>query len=278
MNALSVLQPRSTFTDAVRVQHSVLTQLERRTLHWLARRLPPWINSDHLTLLALAAMAGAGLSYWLASATPAGLLLVIVCLAVNWFGDSLDGTVARLRQQQRPRYGYYVDHVVDAAGAVFLFGGLALSGYMAPAIAGTLLIAYFLVCVEVYLATHSLGEFHMSFMGVGPTELRILLAIGNLTLLVHPHASIAGHTFRLFDVGGAVAAVCLAGTFIWSAVRHTRALYLAEPRPGGRDAAPDLKVRGSEPSGPSPDLKVQGSEPSGLSEPQAFRPGEGRES
>jgi phosphatidylglycerophosphate synthase len=153
---------------------------------------------------------------------------------VNWFGDSLDGTIARVRQQQRPRYGYYVDHVVDAVGALFLFGGLALSGYMAPAVAAVLLIAYFLVCLEVYLATHSLGEFHMSFLGVGPTELRVLLAVGNLTLLVHPMATIAGHSYRLFDIGGAIGAVGLAFTFVWSAIRHTRALYLAEPRPRNR--------------------------------------------
>jgi len=224
-----------TFKDAVRVQHSALTGLERRTLQWMARRLPPSIHSDHLTLLALFAMVGAGLSYWLASVTTVGLWLVILCLAVNWFGDSLDGTVARVRQQQRPRYGYYVDHIVDAVGTLCLFGGLALSGYMAPAVAAALTIAYFLVCLEVYLAAHSLGEFHMSFLGVGPTELRILLAIGNLTLLVHPIAAIGGHEFRLFDVGGVIGALGLAGTFAWSSIRHTRALYLAEPRPAAAE-------------------------------------------
>ena len=235
MNALQVT-PRTTgaFKNATRVQRSVLTRLERRTLHWLATRLPTWIHSDHLTVLALAAMVGAGSSYWLARTSPIGLWLVILCLAVNWFGDSLDGTIARVRQQQRPRYGYYVDHVVDAIGALSLFGGLALSGYMAPAVAAVLLIAYFLVCLEVYLAAHSLGEFHMSFLGVGPTELRILLAIGNVTLLVHPMATIAGHSFRLFDIGGAIGAAGLVLTFVWSTIRHTRALYLAEPRPESR--------------------------------------------
>jgi phosphatidylglycerophosphate synthase len=193
--------------------------------------MPAWVNSDHLTALALAAMIGVGLSYWLARATPAGLLLAIACLAINWFGDSLDGTLARVRQQQRPRYGYYVDHVVDAVGAVFLFGGLALSGYMSPFIAGLLVLAYFLLCLEVYLATHSLGEFRMSYFGMGPTELRILLSFGNVMLLVHPTATIAGHQFRLFDVGGAVGAAGLALTFVYSAIRNTRTLYAAEPLP-----------------------------------------------
>jgi phosphatidylglycerophosphate synthase len=222
------------FKDAARLQHSVLAALEKRTLIWLAHRMPASIHSDHLTILALAAMLGAGLSYWLARVTPAGLLLVIVFLAINWFGDSLDGTLARVRRCPRPRYGYYVDHIVDAVGAIFLFGGLALSGYMSPSVAAALLLAYFLLCLEVYLATHSLGEFRMSFFGVGPTELRILLAVGNITLLIHPMASIVGHTFRLFDVGGVVGAIGLAGTFIFSAVRNTRALYRAEPMPARR--------------------------------------------
>ncbi len=224
-------QPARIFRDATRLQGSVLDRLEKRTLRWLAHRMPPAVNSDHLTGLALAAMFCAGGPYALARVTPAGLILAIVFLAVNWFGDSLDGTLARVRLQQRPRYGYYVDHVVVAIGAVFLFGGLALSGYMSPGIAGLLVIAYFLLCMEVYLATHSLGEFRMNFFGMGPTELRILLSFGNLVLLVHPMATIAGHQFRLFDVGGAIGAAGIAITFLYSAVRNARTLYLAEPTP-----------------------------------------------
>ncbi len=227
-------RPGATFNEATRLQGSVLSRLEKRTLLWLAARMPRAIHSDHLTGLALAAMIGVGVSYGLARFTPAGLILVIVFLAVNWFGDSLDGTLARVRQQQRPRYGYYVDHVLDAAGALFLFGGLALSGYMSPVIAGVLVIAYFLLCMEVYLATHSLGEFRMSYFGMGPSELRIVLSIGNLVLLVHPTATIAGHQFHLFDVGGAVGAAGLALTFLYSAMRNTRTLYLAEPVPRRR--------------------------------------------
>ena len=233
MNSSLASSTMKSSAEMTRVQQSVLTGLERRTLHWIARRLPRAIHSDHLTLLALAAMIGAGLSYWLARFTPLGLLLAIGCLVVNWFGDSLDGTVARVRQQQRPRYGYYVDHVVDALGTLALFGGLAASGYMAPGVAALLVIAYFLVCVEVYLAAHSLGRFEMSFLGFGPTELRILLSIGNLTLLVHPVATVFGRAFRLFDIGGAIAAAALFITFVYLAVSHTRALYVAEPRPAG---------------------------------------------
>lgn len=226
---------RQPFRDATRVLSSVLSPLEKRTLIWLASRMPARINSDHLTSLALLAMLGAGLSYWLASATPVGLVLVVVCLAVNWFGDSLDGTLARVRNHQRPRYGYYVDHVVDAFGALFLLGGLALSGYMHPAIAFGLLIAYLMLSVEVYLAAHSIGTFKITYFNLGPTELRILLSIGNLVLLVHPMATIFGQTYRLFDVGGAIAVAGLFGTLIVSTITNARALYRAEPIPGRSD-------------------------------------------
>ncbi len=217
--------PVTGFTQEVRIQHSLLTRLERRTLLWLAHRIPQRINSDHLTVLALLAMIGVGASYWLSSVAPAGLLLASVLLAVNWFGDSLDGTLARVRNKQRPRYGYYVDHVVDVVGVVFLFGGLGLSGLMQPAIAATLLLAYFLVSLEVYLATHSLGEFHMSFFGVGPTELRILLAAGTTAMFLWPMRSVAGTGLTPFDIGGLLGAAGLVGIFVFSAAKNTRTLY-----------------------------------------------------
>jgi archaetidylinositol phosphate synthase len=219
------------FREARRSQTSLLATIEKRALLWLAARLPCWVNSDHLTALALAAMVLAGLSYWLARASDAGLLLVVVCLAVNWFGDSLDGTLARVRQHQRPRYGFYVDHVVDAVGAAFLLGGLGMSGYMSPIVALALLAAYLLVLVETFLATYTLGAFTMSFLKVGPTELRILLAVGNLVLLVHPMAEIFGRTYRLFDVSGVIATVGMLLTLAVAVPKHARMLYLAEPLP-----------------------------------------------
>ena len=219
------------FKAEVRVQRSVLTTLEKRTLHWLAHRMPAVVNSDHLTLLAFVAMIGVGCSYWLASQTPVGLALATFFLAVNWFGDSLDGTLARVRRQERPRYGYYVDHVVDVVGILFLFGGLALSGYMHVGTAAVVVIAYFLLSLEVYLATHSLGVFRLSFAGVGPTELRLLLAAANVVLYLKPDPRVFGSPFTFMDVGGAVGAVGLVATFVYSALKNTRALYLAEPVP-----------------------------------------------
>jgi phosphatidylglycerophosphate synthase len=201
-------------------------------LIWIAHRLPAWTNSDHLTLLALVAMAGAGAAFWAARSWPPALVLVVVSLAVNWFGDSLDGTLARVRKHERPRYGFYVDHVLDIAGAGLLFGGMALSGFMSPVVGLGVLAAYLLVSAEVFLATAVQGKFRMSFLSVGPTELRILLSIGALSLFWYPIVGPFGlGPFRLFDVGGVVAILGMFAAFATSAIRTTIALYRAEPLP-----------------------------------------------
>jgi len=220
-----------TFRDAERKQLSMLAAAEKRTLIWLAQRMPAWVNSDHLTLLGFVAMFAAGLLYWAASRDRRALLGVILALAINWFGDSLDGTLARVRNRLRPRYGFYVDHITDAIGTFFLMGGLALSTYMSPLIALGLLIAYFLLSIEVYLTTYTIGSFHLSFWSFGPTELRLLLCVGNLALFWRPVVKIAGEQYLLFDVGGAVGIVGMGAMLIWSALRHTRELYNAERLP-----------------------------------------------
>jgi phosphatidylglycerophosphate synthase len=237
MPALPVGVSESPFRESRRELTSVLAPLERRCLIWIAERLPAAVNSDHLTVLALVSIVAAGACYALAPIWPAAPAFVVVCLAANWFGDSLDGTVARVRRQPRPRYGFYVDHVVDAIGAAALLGGLALSGLMTPAVALALLSAYFLLCVEVFLASQTIGTFTMSYFRIGPTELRILLAVGTLALYTHPAPVIAGHAFRLFDVGGVIGAGGLVVTFFRAAFHHTRLLYLAEPRPAAPKAA-----------------------------------------
>jgi phosphatidylglycerophosphate synthase len=227
----TTLAPSRPYRNPTRVLTSVLAPLEKRVLLWLAARMPARIHSDHLTALALLAMLGAGASFWLASVTPIGFVLVVVCLAINWFGDSLDGTLARVRRHERPRYGFYVDHVVDLFGAAFLLVGLALSGHITPVIAISLLAAYFMLSAEIYLAVHSVSRFTMSLFRIGPTELRIILAVGTLTLAVHPTATLFGHSFKLFDVGGIVAITGLLVALLVSAIGHGRELYRAEPRP-----------------------------------------------
>ena len=158
------------FPDMLRVQESWAAVPEKRALLWLAARVPSRIGPDHLTVLGLTAQIGAGVCYALAGWNRYTLLGVIVCLALNWFGDSLDGTLARVRQELRPRYGFYVDHMVDSFGALALMGGLALSGYMHPWIAAGLLVGFLMLSIQSYLATHALGEFRLSFWRFGPTE------------------------------------------------------------------------------------------------------------
>jgi phosphatidylglycerophosphate synthase len=225
------MEKTAAFQEAGRAQLSLLAPLEKKCLIWLARHAPRWINSDHLTALGLVSLAGAGLSYWYASRNSAGLLLVIVFLVLNWLGDSLDGTLARVRNRQRPRYGFYVDHVVDAFGTFFLLGGLALSGYMSERVAVGLLIAYFMLSIEVYLATYTLGTFHLSFWKMSPTELRLLLMIGNVTLLYWPVVRLFGSSYLLFDVGGVIGIAGIGLMLLTAVARHTAALYRAEPIP-----------------------------------------------
>jgi archaetidylinositol phosphate synthase len=220
--------PLTQFAEAARAQVSFLAPFERKVLLRLARKTPKWINSDHLTLLGFASLLLAGFSYWYARYNRIGLLFVDLFLALNWLGDSLDGTLARFRNRLRPRYGFYVDHVSDAFGTLFLLGGLSLSTYMSKSVAAGLLITYFMLSIEVYLATYTLGVFHLSFWKLSPTELRILLAAGNLVLLYRPAVQIAGATYRLYDVGGAVGVTGMILMLLATVVRHTTELYRAE--------------------------------------------------
>ena len=197
----------------------------------MAQRLPLWVSSDHLTILGALAMLGTGIAFWMAAAHAWALIAAMLLLAVNWFGDSLDGTVARVRKQERPRYGFYVDHVLDAVGILFLFAGLAAGGFMTPIVAAGFLIAYYLLNIEIALATHTVGTFRISYWKMGPTEMRILLAIGALQLLRSSDVVLFGHRFLLFDLGGVIAVGALGATFVASAISHTRVLYCREPLP-----------------------------------------------
>jgi phosphatidylglycerophosphate synthase len=218
-----------------RINDGLLAAAEKRALVRIARRLPRWVTSDQLTVLALLAMVMAGASFWMSGQWPPAVWGVVLALAVNWFGDSLDGTLARVRGHERPRFGYYVDHVLDIVGTSCLLGGLALSGYMTPAVALTVLAAYLLVSAEVFLATAVHGRFRMSFAGFGPTELRIVLAIGALALLHSPVVRPFGFgPFLLFDVGGIVATAGLVVALVTSVARTTTELYRAEPLPTAR--------------------------------------------
>jgi archaetidylinositol phosphate synthase len=223
--------PHAKFRHATRVQESVTSGPEKKALQWLAARIPQSVNSDHLTVLGFAAMFLAGCSYATARWSSWGLIAAIFFLAINWFGDSLDGNLARYRNRQRPRYGFYVDHLIDSFGALFLMAGLGASGYVDWRIAAAMLVAFLLLSIETYLATYTLGLFRLSFAKFGPTELRLLLIAANIVLFRNPTARIAGLPYRLLDFAGAIAAIIMLTMAVAAAIAHTRQLYNEETLP-----------------------------------------------
>lgn len=218
----------SDFQGAKREQSSILAPFERIALNWLAPRMPKWVSSDHLTLLGFAAMFLGGLFYFLSRWNPVFLHFVNFWIAVNWFGDSLDGTIARYRNKQRPRYGFYVDHIVDTFGAFFLLLGLAVSNYMSDRVAIGLLIVYYMLSINVYLAAYTIGTFKLSFWKLSPTELRIIFIVGNIVLLYYPRVKILGTAYLFYDIIGILSIVVMSLMLIRSVIKNTKALYCLE--------------------------------------------------
>ena len=232
MCSKSITAPDSAvFQAAHRVNRSLTSAVEERTLRWMAEHAPNWVTSDRLTLLGLSAQGAAGICYALSRYNHHFLLLVIVCIALNWLGDSLDGTLARVRRQQRPRYGFYVDHIVDIFGSVVLMCGLGFSGLLHWQTAAAMLIAFLVLSSESYLAAYTLSRFELSQGIFGPTEIRILLIIGTFALLRSPYATVLGHRMLLFDLGGSIAATLMSVMAIAVALRHTAQHYRQEPLP-----------------------------------------------
>jgi phosphatidylglycerophosphate synthase len=230
MNIQTVItKHEANFTPAHRGNQGLTATDEKRAVQWMAYRAPRWVSSDKLTVLGLTAQIGAGVGYALSRYNRYVLLLVILCVVLNWFGDSMDGTLARVRCQQRPRYGFYVDHMVDIFGSVALMCGLGFSGFVHWQTAIAMLITFLLLSSESYLATYTLSRFQLSQGIFGPTEIRILLILGNLALLRSPYSTVFGHRMLLFDLGGTIAAVCMFATAILLTVRHTAQLYREEP-------------------------------------------------
>lgn len=224
------MNERREFKSAARVHRSLTASAEKRLLVWMAQRTPAEINSDHLTALGLGSQLAAGLAYAFADVNALLLVVASLFIVLNWLGDSLDGTLARVRNQQRPRYGFYVDHVSDILGSAALMVGLGCSGYVHMTVALGMLIAFLLLSGESFLATYALGRFHMSQGVFGPTEIRILLIVGNCVLLVHPHARLFGREYLLFDIGGVIAIIGMLTVFVCAAARHTAELYGQETR------------------------------------------------
>jgi archaetidylinositol phosphate synthase len=227
----AAISRQTNFAPARRVNQSLTAGIEKRALQWMAERAPRRLTSDHLTALGLGAQIAAGAFYALSRYNRLALLLVILCLVLNWLGDSLDGTLARVRRQERPRYGFYVDHIIDIFGSLALMCGLGFSGFLHWQTATAMLVAFLVLSCESYLATYTLAHFQLSQGVFGPTEIRILLILGNLALLRNPYATVFGHRLLLFDIGGAIAAVVMLAMAVFVSVRHTKQLYRQEPLP-----------------------------------------------
>jgi len=171
--------------------HSFTADAEKRLLIAIARRLPAWVSPDHLTALGVVGMAGAGVCYRLVPLSGLALLAANFLLFLNWFGDSLDGTLARVRERQRPRYGFYLDHLLDGVGAALLMAGLAGSGLVRPSFGAIGLAVYLLFQLHIALKAHATGVFQIAFGGIGGTELRILMGAANVMLWVLVEAGFA---------------------------------------------------------------------------------------
>lgn len=209
----------------------LLAGFERRVLPRLARALPRWVVPDHLTGLGLLASTTIAIAYMLTNRHPTWLWVASLGLIVQWYGDSLDGTLARVRNIERPRYGYYLDHITDAYSTAAIGLGLGLSPYMLLSIALAIVILYLILSINVYLETYVFGEFRLGYEVLGPTEARVALILMNtLVLLVGPlRFYIAGIQLTLLDLLGALGALAMLVLLILRIGGNLRTLARLEP-------------------------------------------------
>lgn len=218
-------------TDPKRELTFLLADPERRLLRWIAHRLPAWVTSDQLTALGVAAATAAATAYALTAIHHAWLWAASAMLVVQWFGDSLDGTLARVRQQERPRYGYYLDHVVDAYSTAMIGIGLGVSPYVSLGIALGLVVVYLVLSINVYLESAVFGAFRLAYGRLGPTEMRLILIAINTGLALHQNFFGRG-TVPVRLAADALFAAAGLGMLVMLAVRfrhNLRALARLEP-------------------------------------------------
>ena len=160
----------------------LLADPERRLLQAIAARLPRWVTSDGLTILGMVGALGTGAAYALSTLSPAWLWAASALLVVQWFGDSLDGTLARVRRAERPRYGYYVDHIIDAFSTAAIGAGIGLSPYVDLGVALAGVLAYLILSINIYLESQAFGVFRLGYSRIGPTEARVVLVMGGVRI------------------------------------------------------------------------------------------------
>jgi archaetidylinositol phosphate synthase len=216
---------------AAREKTFLLARPEARALEWLARRLPVRVKPDHMTALGVLAAFGIAAAYLLSNRDPAWLWAASALLVVHWLGDSLDGTLARVRKAERPTYGYYLDHLVDAVATALIGLGLGLSPYLLLATGLVIVVAYLVLSINTYLETHAFGVFSLGYARLGPTEARLgLIALNTaLALGLGLQTTVAGLGVTLLDAIGLGAAALMLGGLLWRAARNLRVLAEREP-------------------------------------------------
>jgi phosphatidylglycerophosphate synthase len=217
--------------EAERTPSFLLARWEKPTLIWIANRLPTWVMPDQMTLLGVLAAFGIGACYMLSNNGSEWLWAVNALLVVQWFGDSLDGTLARVRKIERPKYGYYLDHLVDAVATAAIGIGLGLSPYMLLSTGMLIVIVYLILSINVYLEAQTLGKFSLGYGYLGPTEGRVVLFVINalLALGVGLDFTIGDLGLTAFDIVGMGAAGIMILALAGRAIRNLRQLALEEP-------------------------------------------------
>ena len=216
---------------APRTKTFLLARPEARVLEWIAARLPRWVMPDHLTILGVLAAFGIAAAYALSNRDPVWLWAASGLLVVHWLGDSLDGTLARVRRTERPRYGYYLDHLVDAISTVLIGIGLGLSPHMLLATGLVIVVAYLVLSINTYLETNALGVFSLGYGRLGPTEARLgLIAVNTLIALgLAPAVKLAGLGVTVLDAAGLGLAGLMIAAVSVRAARNLRELARREP-------------------------------------------------
>lgn len=194
----------------------LLGPLEKPLLQWFCARMPLWVNSDILTILGILGSVLIFFSYWLTNIDKSFLWLASLGIFINWFGDSLDGTLARYRKVERPRYGFFIDHIIDSFSAVLFFIGIGLSPYVRLEIAALACITYLLLTVLININTVVGGEFKISYAKIGPTEIRIIFVLANTIIffLGNPEINLGFGSMSVFNLFVTVIAIVFFITFI----------------------------------------------------------------
>lgn len=219
-------------TGHKRTNNTILSFAERPALSWLCERMPLWVTPDLLTLTGLIGAFITGLSYMLLSESPGFIWLASFGLVLNWLGDSLDGSLARYRHIERPRYGYFVDHTIDTIAELAIMGGVALSGYVNPILALLALMGYFMFSIFVYVYTSVSGEFRISYGGFGPTEVRTILIICNtlIFLIGKPIIDLGFARLGLYDGVFGIGILCLYMGYVYMVISKAIELNRLEQR------------------------------------------------